>query len=211
MTTIDFSKHLASGNSLTLDGHIRLGAAWDVSSRGQGGLKGMLSRFVGADIDAVALIIEGGQPTGLAGLNNNDPLGDGSILHSGDNENGKAEGDDEVINFYLSRIPSTVDKIYLAITAYKKINQAMNKLTGTSGFGGADNPKFKLYDMASDAKTPIFTVKPPMTSTENTWVMGVLTPTPGKPGFWELTKVDKRIDVKYDDRDDLVRQIMASA
>jgi len=210
MTTTDFNKHLSGGHALTLDGHIRMGASWDVSSRGKGGLKGMLSRFVGADIDAVALVVENGQPTALAGLGNNDPLGNGSVLHSGDNQNGKADGDDEVIDLHLGRITPAVQKIYLAVTAFKKINEAWNKLSNTSGFGGADNVKFKIYDMAVSGTTPLFEVKPSMLTTQNTWVMAVLTPKAGASGFWEMEKVDKYIDVKYDSRDDLVTQIMST-
>jgi stress response protein SCP2 len=211
--TTDFHKAVNSGQSLTLTGHIRLGAAWDVSSRGKGGLLGLASRFVGADIDALAIICKNGQPTSLAGLKNNNPLGDGSITHSGDNENGKADGDDEVIDFHLDKLARnhpTVDKIYLVVSAFKNGNKLMNEATKTSGFGGADNPMFKFYDMDSNPHVPLFTIEPSMIAKDNTCLMAVLTPNRSTDGGWDMVKVDKMMTVPYDDRDGLIRSVVAA-
>jgi len=43
---------------------------------------------------------------------------DGSILHSGDNLTGEGDGDDEVINVDLSRIPAQIDTLVFTINSY---------------------------------------------------------------------------------------------
>lgn len=42
----------------------------------------------------------------------------GSIRHSGDNLTGEGDGDDEVINVDLSRLPSKIDKLVFTINSY---------------------------------------------------------------------------------------------
>ncbi|WP_089248584.1 TerD family protein [Rhodococcoides kyotonense] len=44
---------------------------------------------------------------------------DGSILHQGDNLTGEGEGDDEVVNVDLTRVPAHVDTIVFTVTSYR--------------------------------------------------------------------------------------------
>lgn len=43
---------------------------------------------------------------------------DGSIVHSGDNLTGEGDGDDEVINVDLSRVPSNINSLVFTINSY---------------------------------------------------------------------------------------------
>ncbi|MER6605891.1 hypothetical protein ABT282_08245 [Streptomyces sp. NPDC000927] len=49
------SKALKDGQTLDINGHIQIGAAWDLSARNQGGVLGRLSRRMGGELDALAI------------------------------------------------------------------------------------------------------------------------------------------------------------
>lgn len=205
---VDFTKAVNEGQSLTLSGHIRLGAAWDTSSRGKGGLLGKLAKRAGADLDAVAILCQGGSPVLMAGLGNNDPLGDGSVLHSGDNTTGKGEGDDETIDFHLANIESTITEIYLVVSAFKESNKMLDDALGTSGFGGAENVQFRFYDMEADKVNPLFKVRPSLMRSENACVLIKLTRNESAPGAWDLVKLDHWAKVTHGDRTALLRSAL---
>lgn len=206
MTSIDFTKAINEGQTLTLSGHIRLGAAWDASSRGKGGLLGKLAKRAGADLDALAILCGGGEPKLMAGLGNNNPLGNGSVLHSGDNQTGKGAGDDEVIDLHLASIDSDIDTIYLVVSAFKESNKMLDEATGTSGFGGAENVQFRFYDMESDQNNPLFRVRPSLLGSENTNVLVRLVRVGNDA--WGMTKLDKKVKVKHGDRDALLVSVL---
>ena len=205
---VDFTKAVNEGQSLTLSGHIRLGAAWDTSSRGKGGLLGKLAKRAGADLDAVAILCQGGSPVLMAGLGNNDPLGDGSVLHSGDNTTGNGEGDDETIDFHLANIESTITEIYLVVSAFKESNKMLDDALGTSGFGGAENVQFRFYDMEADKVNPLFKVRPSLMRSENACVLIKLTRSQTVTGAWDLVKLDHWAKVTHGDRTSLLRSAL---
>jgi tellurium resistance protein TerD len=57
---------------------------------------------------------------------NNLKSSDGSIVHTGDNRSGSGDGDDEVINLDLDRIPADIDKIVFAVTIHDADNRKQN-------------------------------------------------------------------------------------
>lgn len=57
---------------------------------------------------------------------NNLKSSDGSIVHVGDNRSGSGDGDDEVINLDLDRIPADIDKIVFAVTIHEADNRKQN-------------------------------------------------------------------------------------
>lgn len=205
---VDFTKAVAEGQSLTLSGHIRLGAAWDTSNHGKGGILGSLLKRAGADLDALAVLCQAGQPVLMAGLGNNDPLKNGSVLHSGDNQTGKGEGDDEVIDLHLGRIDSEIDEIFLIVSAFKEVNKRLNEAGNSSGFGGAENVEFRFYDMESDKNNPLFKVRPSLLRSENTCVLIKLTRNGANAGAWDLTKVDNWARVTHGDRTALLNSAL---
>lgn len=182
----------------TLTGKFRVGAQWDPSGRGMGKLGGLLSRAAGADLDAVAVLFMGGVPVRMAGLDNNDPLKNGSVLHSGDNQTGKGEGDDETIDFDIARIDADVDKIVVMVAAFKEKNKRM----GDVGFGGADNVEFSFYDADTTPPTKVFRILPPLLGRENCCIVAVLDRVPG--GF-RMTRSDAKVFVKHGDMGALLR------
>lgn len=198
---------LTKDDSVTLSGHVRVGAAWDVSSRGKGGLMGKLARKIGGDLDALAVLCDtDGNPVRMAGLDNNDPMKDGSVLHSGDNQTGKGEGDDETIDLHLNKISPSIGSLILMVAAFKDSNlkaaQAIGD--GESGFGGVDNVTFNFYDMAGTPGTPAFDIMPSLFGSENVCLMARLDRV-GTTAEWTLTKVNQMVKVKHGDRQALLR------
>lgn len=194
---------LNKDDEATLSGHIRLGASWDVSSRGEGGLIGKLSRYVGADLDALAILMQDNQPVLMAGLDVTDPLDNASVVHSGDNQTGKGDGDDETIDFHLDRIDSDIESIILVVSAFKKTNKNM----GDAGFGGANKVQFRFYDMATSQTEPQFRIRPSLLGNENTCLLGRLD-RKGPGGEWTLRKINQMVHVKHGDRTALLRSAM---
>lgn len=92
-----------------LDGvtHLSIGVSWDPTVGSSGGLMGKLKQKKGTDLDLIAIAMQGADPVRLAGLDSLDPLGNGSLVHSGDNQTGKGDGDDETVTVDFARIPRT--------------------------------------------------------------------------------------------------------
>ena len=78
---------------------------------------------------------------------------DGSIVHSGDNLTGDGDGDDEVINVDLTRLPSSVQTLVFVITSFRgqtfdKVDSAFCRLVDAS-------KKKELARYTLSDKTPV--------------------------------------------------------
>jgi tellurium resistance protein TerZ len=186
---------LSKDQVATITGKIRVGAQWDVSARGMGKIGGWVSRKVGADLDAVAVMFEDGQPVRMAGIGNNDPLKDGTVLHSGDNTTGQGEGDDETIDFNLDDIEPEIEKIVIMVAAFKSKNK------GDQGFGGAENVEFTVYDCDVNPPTKEFRIRPSLLGRENCCIVAVLT----RAGYgWEMRKANTKVHVEHGNQQKLL-------
>jgi tellurium resistance protein TerZ len=190
----------------TVTGVISVGAAWDASTKGRGGVFGKLSKKGGADLDAVAVLIQDGDPTVLCvGWDENykNPLhgqpGDGSLIHTGDAITGEEaqDGDDEALIVDLSKIPAEFDGIVFQVAAFKKKNKAMKDV----GFQGAANVLFTVYDGRPEQKDKQFCIRPSLVGTENCVIVCALTrvkDAQGRPTTtWELRKKRRRVNVEH--------------
>ena len=63
----------------------------------------------------------------------------GAVEHTGDNQTGEGEGDDEVINVDLSKVPSNIDKIAFTVTIYEAEERKQN-------FGQVSNAYIHIID-----------------------------------------------------------------
>lgn len=125
-----------------LDGvtHLSIGVSWDPTAGSSGGMMGMLRRKSGTDLDLIAIAMQDGDPVRLAGLDSLDPMGNGSLVHSGDNQTGRGDGDDETVTVEFARIPPNITSIVFVAAAYKK----------GSSFQKARNISFKVYDATGE-------------------------------------------------------------
>ncbi|WP_072805051.1 TerD family protein [Rhodococcoides yunnanense] len=104
------------GVALTI---IRMGLGWDPmpspkksSFFGGGGKGGNI------DLDASAIMFAGRNVADVVYYGQLKAK-DGSILHQGDNLTGEGEGDDEVVNVDLTRVPPNVTAIVFTVTSYR--------------------------------------------------------------------------------------------
>lgn len=167
MTSISLSKDNAGpGQAATLEGvtKLRFGAAWDPSTRGKSGLLGRLSRKGGADLDLIAILMQGSKAVKYVGLDNLDPL-NGPIIHSGDETQGSKEGDDETIDVDFARIPLSYDAIFFAVAVFKETG--MSRAMQDQGFQGAKNVEFHVYNLSGATPVQDAEIMPDLAGTEN--------------------------------------------
>lgn len=168
MSTINLHKGNAGpGNGANLDDvtHLRFGAAWDQSIRGQSGILGKLSRKGGADLDLIAVLMQGSKAVKYVGMDNLDPL-NGAIVHSGDETKGAKEGDDEVIDVDFARIPLSYDAIFFTVSVFKK-QRGVAAAAQDQGFQGAKNVEFHVYNTSGGAPVLEAEIMPDLAGTEN--------------------------------------------
>ncbi len=65
--------------------HLSIGASWDPTVGSSGGLMGKIRQKAGTDLDLIAIALQGGGPVAAGRTGLLDPLGGGSLVHSGDN------------------------------------------------------------------------------------------------------------------------------
>lgn len=109
------------GSSLT---KVFLGTGWDVAKSSGGGFFGKLlgGGSDSIDLDASVIMFDANKQ-----FVDNVYFGqlksrDGSIVHSGDNLTGEGDGDDEVINVDLTRVPSNVQSLVFTISSFRGQN-----------------------------------------------------------------------------------------
>lgn len=142
-----------------LDGvtHLSIGVSWDPTVGSSGGLMGKLRQKKGTDLDLIAIAMQGAEPVRLAGLDSLDPLGNGSLLHSGDNQTGRGDGDDETVTVDFARVPQNITSIVFIAAAYKK----------GSSFQNARNISFKVYDVTGGSSQQVADIWPSLLSNDN--------------------------------------------
>jgi tellurium resistance protein TerD len=154
---------LAKGQSVslakedaTLDKAL-IGLGWDVNS------------FTGADydLDAVAILVgPDGKVGSTAGKDGNFVFynqlraADGeSVIHNGDNRTGEGEGDDETLEINLSKVPSDVEKIVIAVTIHDGQQKGQSFGAVRSAFvrvvNANSNAEVLRYDLSEDASTEV--------------------------------------------------------
>lgn len=182
---------------------LEMGLGWDKSTGGAGRIGGWINRKVGSDLDGIMVAYTNGEPKKYLGWDEMDCFNmdaPGSAVHSGDNQTGEGEGDDETIRLKLREVPRRYDKLVLVATAFKP----------GSSMRRAKNITVTLYDSTGGQKEPVAFIEPSLLNAKNTLAVAVLTrqpEQPGKPEHWTLRVSDRKVDVKQGDRDDFLRHV----
>jgi stress response protein SCP2 len=177
-----------------LDGvtHLSIGASWDPTAGSSGGLMGKLRQKTGTDLDLIAIAMQGSEPVRLAGLDSLDPLGNGSLVHSGDNQTGHGDGDDETVTVEFSRVPANITAIVFVAAAYKK----------RSAFQNARNISFKVYDATGGTVQQVADIWPSLLTNDN----GCAVAKAVRVGAgWKLQVINETGKIKQGDERDLMR------
>ncbi|MEU6841304.1 TerD family protein [Streptomyces sp. NPDC046716] len=178
-----------------LDGvtHLSIGVSWDPTAGSSGGVLGALRRKQGTDLDLIAVALQGGDPVRLAGLDSVDPLGNGALLHSGDNQTGKGDGDDETVTVEFSKVPPVITSIVFIAAAYKK----------GSSFQKARNISFKVYDATGGSSQQVADIWPSLLSADNGCL--VAKAVRGAGDVWKLEVINETGKIKQGDERALMR------
>ena len=173
--------------------HLKIGVSWDTTAGSSGGLLGKIRKGIGTDLDLIAVAMSGDNPVRLAGLDSLDPLGNGSMLHSGDNQTGKGEGDDEIVTLDFAKIPAPVTSVVFLAAAFKK----------GSSFEKARNISFKVYDGTGGSDSQVADIWPSLLSRHNGCAIAKAVRGPGD--VWSLEVLEHFGPVKQGDEFSLLR------
>ena len=93
---------------------LQMGVGWDKEKN---------AGFIGSgapdvDLDASAVAFAGGQYADMV-FYNNLRTRDGAVVHLGDNQSGRGEGDDEVITVDLAAVHPKIDTIVFLVSSYQ--------------------------------------------------------------------------------------------
>jgi len=123
------------GGSLTA---VRMGLGWDAAKK-EGLFGGLKTQSI--DLDASALLFDGGRNLVDAVWFKQLTSKDGSVRHTGDNLTGDGKGDDESIIVDLTRLPRQVSQIVFTV----------NSFTGQD-FSQIENAFCRLIDQSTDVE-----------------------------------------------------------
>jgi stress response protein SCP2 len=171
-----------------------VGVSWDPTSGASGGAMGFLKRKRGTDLDLIAVLMVGNEPARLAGLDSLDPLQNGSVTHSGDNQTGHGAGDDETVTIdFAAANSSPVTSVVFVATAFKK----------GSDFGKARNVSFKVYDASGGSSEQVADIWPSLMGNHN--ANAVAKAIKNANGVWQLEVLNVPGKIKQGDEQSLLR------
>ena len=88
---------------------------------------------------------------------NNKKSADGSVEHTGDNQTGEGEGDDETLNVDLSKVGADVSKIVFCVIIYQGQERSQNFGQVSNAFirvvNQGDQKEVARFDLSEDSST----------------------------------------------------------
>ncbi len=82
---------------------------------------------------------------------------DGAVVHTGDNQTGEGEGDDERIEIDLTRVPSDIDRISITVTIHdaeaRRQNFGMVSKAFIRCLNAEGEKEIARYDLSEDSST----------------------------------------------------------
>ena len=170
-----------------------VGVSWDPTSGSSGGVLGWAKRQKGTDLDLIAVLMSGDNPVRLAGLDSLDPLQNGSVTHTGDNQTGKGAGDDELVEVDFAKVNgSPVTSIVFVAAAFKK----------GSSFSQARNVSFKVYDGTGGRLDVVADIWPSLLGNHNA---NAVAKAVNNGGTWTLEVLDEPGTIRQGDEQALLR------
>jgi tellurium resistance protein TerD len=114
----------------------------------------------GFDLDAIAFLLNATDKvrtdTDFIYFNNKKSA-DGSVEHTGDNQTGEGEGDDEQLIVDVSKVPADVNKIVFCVTIYQGTERKQNFGQVSDAFiriiDNNDQKEVARFDLSEDGST----------------------------------------------------------
>lgn len=137
---------------------VKMGLGWDMASAPQKS-GGFLSGLFGGggsndsiDLDASCILFDANKQMIEAIWFGQLQSKDGSIQHTGDNRTGAGDGDDEVINVDLSRIPANVQSLVFTVNSFtgqtfEKVSNAFCRIINANN--NSEVARFNLSSQGS--------------------------------------------------------------
>jgi stress response protein SCP2 len=176
--------------------HLSIGVSWDPTAGSSGGLMGKIRQKSGTDLDLIAIAMAGAEPVRLAGLDSLDPFGNGAMVHSGDNQTGRGDGDDETVTVVFEKVPDAITSIVFVAAAYKK----------RSAFQNARNISFKVYDATGGSTQQVADIWPSLLTTDNGCAVAKAI---REGAVWKLQVINETGKIKQGDEQALMRFAMS--
>ncbi|MFQ6327190.1 MULTISPECIES: TerD family protein [unclassified Nocardia] len=193
MITLKKEDGAADLNGIT---KLTVGVSWDPSAGTSGGAMGLLRRKRGVDLDLIAILMQGAEPVRFAGLDSLDPMGNGSVQHTGDEQTGAASGDDESVHVTFADVPGGIDAIVFVAAAFKK----------GSSFEKANNISFKVYDATGGSAEQVADIWPSLLGNDNA---NAVARAFRSGAGWQLEVLNRKGQIKQGDKQALLRFAMA--
>ncbi len=161
-----------------------------------------------SDLDAGALFFVGAKPTKYLGFDNFQPFKDEtepgaaqSANHSGDNQTGAGDGDDETISLRLRQIPKRFTRILIVVGAFKK----------GSSVAATTDMKATIYDASGGSVQPMAVIEPSLLEDKQILPVARLDRVPGT-GRWTLTPApdESSFNITQGDMRSLLLQSMSA-
>jgi stress response protein SCP2 len=158
-----------------------------------------------SDLDAGALFfVVGNKPTKYLGFDNFNPFKDEmepgaaqSAVHSGDNQTGAGDGDDETITLRLKLIPRRFTRILIVVGAFKK----------GSDVEATTDMKATIYDNTGGTSQAMAVIEPSLLEDKHILPVARLDRVPGTDR-WTLTVCDGSFNITQGDMKSLLRASM---
>lgn len=127
---------------------ILVGLGWDaIEQPKKGGFFGLFSKTVEIDCDASVIMCQNGKLMTYDDVVYHSNLEHEShaVRHMGDNRTGDGDGDDEVIEIELSRIPAAYDRLIFVVNIYEANERKQN-------FGMIQNAFIRIVDRSTNTE-----------------------------------------------------------
>lgn len=100
---------------------------------------------------------------------------EGAVHHTGDNLTGVGDGDDEVIEVHLEKVPTEAEKIVFAVTIYEGVERKQNFGLVDHSYIRAINPdsgkELAKYELDMDAAVEVVVVFAELVKRGDEWVL----------------------------------------
>lgn len=140
---------------------LHFGLGWDPIAKKKGFLGALLGGNDSIDLDASCLLLDTtGKKIDVVWFRKL-KSDDRSVIHSGDNLTGEGDGDDEVINVDLSKLPTDVEYLVFTVNSFRgqTFNDVQNAFCRVLDQANKELARYELTEQGSHTGIVIATLK----------------------------------------------------